>query len=191
MGAANTLRRGADGWEATNTDAAGFLAPLDARMTAHRTDLAGTRAAVAGAGGSARAVAYALVGRGAHVTVHARDRQRGQAVATRVGGAVGAWPVPPSGWDLLVNCTPLGSVGREDESPLSGRPSTGQLVYDLVYAPSETRLMRDAAAAGCATIGGLAMLVAQAERQFEWWTGITPPTGLMARVAEESGVGAA
>jgi shikimate 5-dehydrogenase len=74
-------------------------------------------------------------------------------------------------------------VAQPNESPLPGGPFTGHLVYDLVYAPPTTRLLREAGAAGCATIGGLAMLVAQAERQFEWWTGAAPPTGLMARVA--------
>jgi shikimate 5-dehydrogenase len=54
-------------------------------------------------------------------------------------------------------------------------PFTGQLVYDLVYKPADTRLLREAAAAGCLTIGGLDMLVAQAQRQFEFWTGVRVP----------------
>ena len=72
-----------------------------------------------------------------------------------------------------------------DETPFEGR-FDGRLVYDLVYNPMETRLLRDAAAAGCATIRGLDMLVAQAEDQSEWWTGRRPPTGLMREAALRS-----
>ena len=66
---------------------------------------------------------------------------------------------------------------------------SGRTVYDLIYNPLETRLLHDAAAAGCATIGGLEMLVAQAQKQFEWWTGVRPPADVMraaalARLAE-------
>jgi shikimate 5-dehydrogenase len=66
-----------------------------------------------------------------------------------------------------------------DESPFPGGSFTGQLVYDLVYNPPETRLLRDARAAGCRTLGGLDMLVAQAQRQFEWWTGRKPSERVM------------
>jgi 3-dehydroquinate dehydratase/shikimate dehydrogenase len=184
FGAANTLRRGTIGWEATNTDAAGFLAPLDVAAGQRGwATIDGARAAILGAGGAARAVAHGLTARGARVTVHARNPRQARAVAESVGGAVGTWPVARGTWDLLVNCTPLGSVAQPNESPLPGGPFTGHLVYDLVYAPTTTRLLREAGAAGCATIGGLAMLVAQAERQFEWWAGVAPPAGLMARVA--------
>ena len=74
-------------------------------------------------------------------------------------------------WDLLVNTTPVGTAPRIDESPLPDGPFDGALVYDLVYNPPMTRLLRDAAEAGCRTIGGLDMLVAQAQAQFHWWTG--------------------
>jgi shikimate 5-dehydrogenase len=64
-------------------------------------------------------------------------------------------------------------------TPIPAALLTGRHVYDLVYNPEETRLLRDAAAAGCQTIGGLEMLVAQAEEQFRWWTGAPPPAGVM------------
>ena len=64
-------------------------------------------------------------------------------------------------------------------------PFDGRLVYDLVYNPRETRLLADAARAGCGTIGGLDMLVAQAVRQFTWWTGAKPSADLFRRAAEE------
>jgi shikimate dehydrogenase len=192
VGAANTLRRSRHGWEATNTDVAGFLAPLE---EAFGRPLAGARASIAGGGGSARAVVAALLSRGARVSVHTRRREQAEAVIgsswfgrTETGPRVpevGAWPVP-AGWDLLVNCTPLGSPTRRDESPLPGGPFGGRLVYDLTYGAGESRLIREARESGCRTLDGLAMLIAQAERQFEWWTGQPPAPGVMRNAIERS-----
>ena len=165
VGAANTLRRSGHAWEATNTDVQGFLDPLDAVYPA---SLQGARAAVMGAGGAARAVAVALVSRGARVTIHARRREQAADVAAGVGADLGGWPPPAGSWDLLVNCTPLG-----------GGPFDGRLVYDLTYGDSETALLRDARKAGCLAIDGLPMLIAQAERQFDWWTGQEARAGVM------------
>ena len=108
----------------------------------------------------------------------------GPAKAGHYGPEIGAWPVP-DGWDLLVNCTPLGGPTLRDESPLPGGPFRGQLVYDVTYGARESRLLREAREAGCRTLDGLPMLVAQAERQFEWWTG-RPPLGGVMRAAIES-----
>jgi 3-dehydroquinate dehydratase/shikimate dehydrogenase len=180
VGAANTLRRDGDGWRATNTDVAGFLAPLDERQVA----LSGLRAAVLGAGGAARAVVAALRGRGARVTVHARRDEAAREIVGELGGAAGAWPPPPGSWDLLVNTTPLGGPDRREESPLPDGPFDGRFVYDLTYGRGDSRLIREARDAGCRTFDGLAMLVAQAERQFEWWTGRAPAAGVMRAAAE-------
>ena len=193
VGAANTLRRRTDDrndersderrdeWDAGNTDVAGFLAPLE---TAFDRPLRGARAAVIGAGGSARAVIVALVSRGARVSVHARRPEQALEVTGSLGAEVGAWPVPAGSWDLLVNCTPLGGTVHRDESPLPGAAFTGRLVYDLTYGPGESALLRGARAAGCATLDGLPMLVAQAERQFEWWTGQAPAPHVMREAAD-------
>jgi 3-dehydroquinate dehydratase / shikimate dehydrogenase len=163
VGAANTLRRCADGWEATNTDVAGFLSPL------RDDDLRNARVAVLGAGGAARAVIVALVSIGARPTVCARRREQARELEP-LGARVGAWPPEPRSWDVLVNCTPLGGVSSPDASPLPGGPFDGRLVYDLNYRPAETRLIREAKAAGCPAINGWPMLQAQARRQFDWWT---------------------
>jgi 3-dehydroquinate dehydratase/shikimate dehydrogenase len=182
IGAVNTLRRTEEGWDATNTDVAGFLEPL---MAGHEGGLTAVRAAVLGAGGAARAVVVALASRGARVTVHARRTEQAHEVASLVSGAaVGAWPPQPDSWDLLVNCTPLGGVTSPDDSPLPGGPFHGRLVYDLIYRPAETRLLREARRSGCATINGLPMLIAQAERQYEWWTGRAPHPGAMRTAIE-------
>lgn len=176
-GAVNTLRRTAAGWEGRNTDGAAFLAPL-----AGRVDWGGTRVSVLGAGGAARTVATMLRGTGARVLVHARNHAAALAVATATGTDAALWP-PEADWDVLVNATPVGTFPGVGDSPLPGGPFPGRLVYDLVYNPPETRLLRDAARAGCETIGGLDMLVAQADAQFTWWTGHPPTRGVMREAA--------
>ena len=72
---------------------------------------------------------------------------------------------------------------RVDDTPVPIDAVSGRYVYDLVYKPPITRLLRDAAQVGCQTIGGLDMLVAQAHEQFQWWTGSKPPSGVMREAA--------
>jgi 3-dehydroquinate dehydratase/shikimate dehydrogenase len=181
VGAANTLRRLAGGWDATNSDVDGFLEPLDAVVGRHSLD--GMRASVLGAGGAARAVIVALRSRGVLVTVHARRTEQAIEVAASLGANVGPWPPSAGSWDLLVNCTPLGSASARAASPLPGGPFGGRAVYDLTYGREMSTLIRDAMRAGCVTLDGLPMLVAQAERQFEWWTGQRAPAGVMKAAA--------
>jgi 3-dehydroquinate dehydratase/shikimate dehydrogenase len=179
VGAVNTLRRDADGWSGRNTDVPGFLAPLAADG-----GVAGLRATVVGAGGSARAVAVGLATQGATVTLSARRAERATAVAELVKGDVGTFPPAPGSWDLLVNTTPTGTAPQIADSPLPAEAlHGGRTVYDLVYNPQRTRLLQDASAAGCRTIGGLDMLVAQAVRQFEWWFGTRPSTDVFKSAA--------
>lgn len=174
VGAINTIRRTPDGWHGRNTDVAGFLAPLRGRLV-----LSGARAAVLGAGGAARGVAVALESAGARVALYARQVARAEAVAESIGGVAGSLPPPSGSWDLLVNATPVGMSPHVDETPWPNGIFDGRVVYDLVYNPIETRFLREAAAAGCLTIGGLDMLVAQAQEQAEWWTGIRPAATLL------------
>jgi shikimate dehydrogenase len=181
VGAVNTIRRSGGQWTGTNTDVDGFVEAFARRGI----DLRGWRASVLGAGGAARAVTVGLAASGARVTVHARHLPAAAAVAGIAGGQAGPWPPPRGGWDLLVNCTPIGTHPDVDASPVPSAALNGRLVYDLVYNPMDTRLLREARAAGCLTIGGLDMLVAQAEAQCEWWTGRRPPEGAMRTAAIE------
>ena len=82
-----------------------------------------------------------------------------------------------------MNCTPIGMFPRVDETPVPAAQLTGRYVYDLVYNPPATRLVREAAAAGCQALGGLEMLVAQAQEQFQWWMDVKPPKGVMREAA--------
>jgi shikimate dehydrogenase len=181
IGAINTIRMLDGRWVGGNTDAAGFLRPLQDRNVTLRS----MRTSILGAGGAARAVAIALAPSGSDVTVHARTLQRAQEVAMIVSGKVGPWPPEPGSWDLLVNCTPMGMRPHVDETPMPADAFDGELVYDLVYNPPATRLMRDAIKAGMKAIGGLDMLVAQAQEQFEWWTDTRAPAGVMRAAAEQ------
>jgi 3-dehydroquinate dehydratase/shikimate dehydrogenase len=178
IGAINTIKAVDGRWVGGNTDAAGFLSPLRDRV-----ELNGARVAVLGAGGAARAVAVALSSSNAQVTIYGRDVAKAQDVAMTASAASASLPPPPGSWDLLVNCTPLGMYPKSDGTPIESKFLTGRHVYDLVYNPTVTRLMKDAAKAGCQTIGGLEMLVAQAHEQFEWWTGTKPPAGVMREAA--------
>jgi len=178
IGAINTIHVEQGRWIGSNTDASAFLEPLR-----RCGSLAGTRVAVLGAGGAARAVSIALASTEATVTIHARDRARAEDVARLGSAGVGAWPPAAQSWDLLVNCTPVGMHPRIKETPLAVNELSGRIVYDLVYNPPVTRLLRDATTAGCQTIGGLEMLVAQAHEQFHWWTGARAAPGVMREAA--------
>lgn len=174
----NTIRREPKRWTGCNTDVAGFLAPLQGRAP-----IAGRRTTIMGAGGAARAAAEALHAAGARVSIAARVASRAQEAARLTGADVAEWPPAAGSWDILVNATPVGTAPHETSSPLADGLFTGELVYDLVYNPPVTQLLRDARAAGCRTIGGLDMLVAQAELQFEWWTGQRPADHVMREAA--------
>lgn len=177
-GAANTLTRSAQGWDATNFDLAGFIAPLAERVvTLHDADCV-----VLGAGGAARAAGLALKSIGARVSLCARRPERARVLAAELGVEATPWP-PAPGWNLLVNATPVGTWPN-DESPVPRELVQGGRVYDLVYHPRDTRLLRWARERGLPTIDGLEMLVAQARRQFERWTGVEAPRQVMQTAAE-------
>ena len=164
----------------SSSDGTGVLAPLRKRL-----DVKGRRVVVIGAGGAARSAALALKRRGANVSVLGRD----PAKAATVGAAVGISHGPLASlagvaWDVLVNATPVGSADAPAETPVPAsllRP--GGVVFDMVYDPPETRLMREARSVGCTVIGGIEMLVAQAVPQFEAWTGVEAPAEAMEQAA--------
>lgn len=176
----NTLRRDGSKWLGCNTDVTGFLAPLESAMR-----LPGARATILGAGGASRSVSAALASAGVKVTIAARQKDRADAVAALTGALTSEWPPAPASWDLLVNATPVGMAPRAGASPLPDdyRFDAAGIVYDLVYNPPRTELLAAATRAGCRTIGGLDMLVAQAQAQFEWWTGQRPADRVMREAA--------
>jgi shikimate 5-dehydrogenase len=148
--------------------------------------LEGARVAVIGAGGAARALLWGLRSRCARATVFARNTERARATAEAFGAEIEqSGSASFEGFDLVVNATPLGTRGAlEGETPASASQLRGaRIAYDLVYNPARTRFIKEAEAAGCETLGGLPMLVAQAAAQFELWAGTAAPTEVMLAAA--------
>jgi 3-dehydroquinate dehydratase/shikimate dehydrogenase len=161
IGAINTVVIEDDRLLGYNTDAAGFVEPLLNRFASLRD----AKVAMIGAGGAARAAIWALKRQSANVTLFARNVTKAQPLADLFGISCRSLPEALfDGYNLVVNATPQSPVTREQ---ING----ARCVYDLVYNPVETRLLREAHEAGCETLGGLEMLIAQAGKQFELWTG--------------------
>jgi shikimate dehydrogenase len=164
IGAANTLTAIGGALVADNTDWIGVTAALEPYGP-----WTSRRATVLGAGGAARAVVFALRRFEMDVCIVNRTRARAERVAADLGAHVGSLDEP---WDLLVNATSLGMSPDADSTPApaaSLRP--GALVFDTVYRPLETRLLREARARGCRVQDGLEMLVHQAVEQIRLWSG--------------------
>ena len=173
IGAVNTIVVHDGGLHGYNTDAAGFIGPLRRRIGS----LEGLRCAVIGAGGAARAVVWALRQERAFVTVFCRDPEKAKAIRDQFEVNCRSLADPTfEAVDVVINATPLGTRGeQEKETPATAEQLRGvRLAYDLVYNPLETQFMREARQAGCATVGGLEMLIAQAVEQFRLWTGKEP-----------------
>jgi len=176
IGAVNTVIDQDGRWKGFNTDITGFIKPLQIRGAAIKTVV------ILGAGGAARAVVYALSGTyGAKIHLVVRDQTKGEEFTKRFADSgIERHPfkdisrILPAA-DLLVNTTPVGTSPQVNDTPLpdiSGL-STGCIVYDLVYNPPLTRLLRDAISLNknIICIGGLEMLLGQAADAFRLWTG--------------------
>ncbi len=179
--AINTLRRTATGWAAFNTDWEGFLKPLQGRCPGS----AGGTAVVLGCGGVARTVVSALMGRGWDVTVTARNPAKLARFAQDLACRQHPWGKRIHG-QLLVNTTPVGQYPDVGRSPVDEQDLSFEVVYDLVYHPRETLLLRQAKRRGARTISGLEMFLEQAALQFKTWTGGEPDRELMALLLEEA-----
>jgi len=176
IGAANTLTLRGGELVADNTDWIGVLRTLEPLGP-----WAGKRATVLGAGGAARAVVFALRHLGAEVRIVNRTRARAEKLAAELGGKIGALEEP---FDLLVNAT---SVGMSPEIAATPAPASalapGATVFDTVYRPLETRLLREARERGCRVQDGLDMLVHQAVEQIRIWSGKRADPALLRRAA--------
>jgi 3-dehydroquinate dehydratase/shikimate dehydrogenase len=170
-GACNTIVRGKDGGLfGFNTDVYGIVAALEARLT-----LQGARVLVLGAGGAARAAVFGFQDKGAEVSILNRTLATAQALAKQSGSkTVKRSELPKLTFDVIVNATPVG-MGSDNHTPLEENELNALWVFDTVYNPIETRLLKLARAKGCGTISGAEMFVHQAARQFEIWTGKPAP----------------
>ncbi|HWP41672.1 MAG TPA: shikimate dehydrogenase [Blastocatellia bacterium] len=184
-GAVNTIVIEKGRVKGYNTDIEGAVEPL-----LRACSLSDEHFALIGAGGAARAVAYGLARRGAQISIFARDVEKAKRLAdslssARIDRIDTIDRIASSSATVLINTTPVGMRGcREGESPVPYEVFEGRsLAYDLVYNPIETRFLKEAREAGCRTISGIEMLAAQAELQFELWTGRRPPEGLLREAA--------
>jgi len=158
-----------------NTDYAGVLRALESKMK-----LRGSRVLVFGAGGSARAAAFALVRAGAQVLVSARRDSAAKELARSAGGEAIPWRAMHSeNVDALLNATPIGMHPHENDSPLTAQELRCNLVMDLIYRPLETKLLKLAKKKGIATVSGLEMFLAQGFAQWQIWTNTRPPESVM------------
>ncbi len=191
IGAVNTVVNRGGILTGYNTDASGFLRAMAERGI----DPAGKNVVIIGAGGAARAVSFVLSESRANITImnRASGMERAvtlaEAVAKSTGGNPGALELSEANLkqvlkkaDILVNTTSVGMSPDCEQSPVPGeylRP--GLAVYDIVYNPVRTKLIREAEAVGAGTISGIDMLVWQGILAFELWTGVKPPAETMKR----------
>ena len=180
IGACNTVLRAPDGkLYGFNTDVAGIVTPLEKRLTSLR----GVKALVLGAGGAARAAVFGMREKGADVFILNRTVETAQKLARQSGSKViKREALPKTEFDVVVNATSVGMAGHKAVSPLTADELKARLVFDLVYNPLETPLLRLARQKSIPIITGLEMFVQQGARQFEIWTGRPAPEEEMLRV---------
>jgi 3-dehydroquinate dehydratase/shikimate dehydrogenase len=181
IGACNTLRIGADGnIVGFNTDVDGVVRPLEKRLK-----LKGARIAVLGAGGAARAAVFGLVEQGAEVFIVNRTHETAVALARETKAkALQHERLAKSKFDVLINSTPCGMKGSKISMPIEENELNASLVFDMVYNPLDTPLLKLARSRGIPVVTGLEMFVQQGARQFEIWTGKPAPEAEMRRVVE-------
>ena len=181
IGACNTLRTGADGkLYGFNTDVAGVVRPLEKRL-----HLKGARVAILGAGGAARAAVFGLVEQGAEVFIVNRTHENAVALARQAKAkSLKHEAFAKQHFDVLINSTPCGMKGFKQAMPIAENELNAGLVFDMVYNPVETSLLKLARSRGIPVVTGLEMFVQQGARQFEIWTGKPAPESEMLRVVE-------
>jgi 3-dehydroquinate dehydratase/shikimate dehydrogenase len=179
IGACNTVVRAQDGkLYGFNTDAAGIVRPLERRLNT----LEGARILVIGAGGAARAAVFGLKERGCEVYILNRSLAAAKKLAHQARARIMKRPdLKKLAFDVIINATPVG-MGNTRETPLQDKEINARYVFDMVYDPAETRLLKLAKERGAQVIPGIEMFVHQAARQFEIWTGKPAPFDEMLRV---------
>ncbi len=182
IGACNTVVRGAGGQlYGFNTDVAGIVVPLEQRL-----NLSGTRVLIVGAGGAARAAAFGLKAKGAEVFLTNRTPEKAQALARQSKAKyLKRADVAKQQFDVIINATPVGMNGNK-QTPLNENELNTKYVFDLVYNPAETTLVKLARSRELQVIPGLEMFVQQGARQFEIWTGKPAPIAEMGYVVTKA-----
>ncbi|MCA9482285.1 MAG: shikimate dehydrogenase [Nitrospina sp.] len=180
IGAVNTVVHENGEWVGYNTDGTGAL-----RALKEKGEVAGKNVVIIGAGGTAKAIGHTLKDAGAHLTLtYHRNRERGQELADQLGARlIHVDAIDKESPDILINCSPAGMTPNVNQTPCPASClKLGMIVFDSVYNPLETRLVKEAREKGCTVIPGVELFVNQAVEQFEMWTGKTAPIDAMRQV---------
>ena len=181
IGAVNTVWKKAGKWRGTNTDVNGVIGPLGKRLK-----LAKSSVLLVGNGGAARGAAFALIDAGAKLSITGRNPDRIRALAKVTGAEpIAAEQATARHYDALVHATPLGMHPHVDECFFNSN-IPAEVVFDMVYNPMETLLIRRAKDAGREVVPGIDMFIEQAVQQFETWTGESAPRSVMHKAALEA-----
>jgi len=163
-----------------NTDVAGIVRPLQRRLR-----LKGARVAILGAGGAARAAVFGLVEEGAEVFVVNRTHDHAVTLARQAKAkSLKHELLAKQRFDVIINATPCGMAGTKQAMPIADNELNANLIFDMVYNPLETPLLKLAKSRGIPVVTGLEMFVQQGARQFEIWTGKPAPESEMLKVVE-------
>ncbi len=183
IGAVNTIVSDEGRLVGYNTDALGALRALEDKV-----ELSGKTCLIIGAGGAARAIGFILRDRGIHLAVSNRSSGRGEALASALGCPfVSLEELRGTEADVLIQTTPVGMHPNDEECIILPHVlKKGMAVMDIIYNPSETRLLKIARERGCLTIGGLGMLIHQGAEQFRLWTGIEAPLNTMTQAVKNA-----
>ena len=177
IGAVNTVVQEDDKWVGYNTDCSGAIAALEAC-----TPLNDKNILILGSGGTAKAIGYGINKKGGKLTItYNRNKERAEFLAKELNSDLidcrdaGTRPI-----DILINCSPVGMSPNINETPFLARDLKREMVvFDAVYNPLETRLLREAKVLGCKVVSGSELFINQAARQFELWTGQPAPIDVM------------
>jgi 3-dehydroquinate dehydratase/shikimate dehydrogenase len=181
IGAVNTVWRKAGKWRGTNTDAAGVTGPLSRLLKIPNASVL-----IVGNGGAARGAACALADAGAKIAIVGRNPDRVRALAKVTNAEpLGRDQLAGRKFDAIVHATPLGMFPHVNECFFEGE-IPGEIVFDMVYNPMETVLLKRAKEQGKTVVPGIEMFIEQAVRQFEIWTGETAPRSVMQKAAFEA-----
>lgn len=180
IGAVNTIVNEKGRLKGYNTDWLGVITPLE-----KLTSLSGKKVAVLGAGGAARAIIYGLTKKDAKVTIYNRTKEKAEALAMEFGCNVALLTDTKklAASDIIINATSVGMKPHENQTPIDTKSiQKNQIVFDAIYTPFETKLLKEAKKHGAKTIPGIEMLLYQGIAQFELYTGKNAPEDIMRKV---------
>ena len=187
IGAINTIVNQNGKLIGYNTDCMAAVMGLECSLKETGETLNNKRISIIGAGGAARAIAFGLKEKGCDITIFNRTIERAEKLSHDVQCRFESFEeIHKLDSDILINTTSIGMFPDVNQTPVPKNIlKEGMIVFDAVYNPIETRLLREANENGCHTVNGLSMFINQAAEQFRLWTNIDPPKGLMSKVVKE------